>query len=69
MTIRLAQLEMPMILIARLKEELALQAEFLDMLQAYFEHVRWGGDPSEMRRDRWVKVDDVKKRYRGKDKP
>jgi hypothetical protein len=39
----------------------------LAQLQARIEHVYFGGDPAETRRDRWITRDDVKRRYKGKD--
>lgn len=66
MTLARPQLEMLMFTIARMRELLALVGELLAQVQGYLEHLRHGGDPAEMRRDRWVTVDDVKRQYQRK---
>jgi hypothetical protein len=43
----------------RAAEKLAELVAFVEQLSARIENVRWGGDPTEQRRDKWVKVADV----------
>lgn len=67
-TARRSDLEVLLFMLVRARELLGLLGELVDQACGYVEHIRHGGAPSEWRRDRWLTVESVKNRYRGKGK-
>lgn len=52
--------------IVRAMEFMKLAFQLLTQEREFVEHIQHGGAVNERRRNKWVKVADVKRRYKGK---
>jgi hypothetical protein len=61
-----ANIEVLLFMICRAIDLLSPLNELLNQARAYLEHLRWGGDPGEWRRNKWLTVASRKQQYKPK---